>query len=53
VTGLEVLLLGRISGDVDPGGHTGRGEADGARWQCRRGWGPATAGTMRAAHEGQ
>ena len=31
VTGLVVLLLGRLRGDVDPGRHPGRGEPDGAR----------------------
>ena len=36
VTGLEVLVLGRISGNVDAGCDAGRGEADGARRGCRR-----------------
>jgi hypothetical protein len=33
VTGLEILLLGRIGGDVDPGRHAGRGEAHDAQRQ--------------------
>ena len=46
MTGLEILLFGRVRGDIDPGRHTGGGEPDGAR--RRRGRAAGDARRLRA-----
>ena len=64
VTGLEILLLGRIRANVDPGRHAARGQSDGARWRrgraagdvrrpCRRGRDLTVGDAMRAPYDRQ